>query len=252
MTITKCRSRFEGLDHRLILVGHFFIKLGFTVAAGLGQEVAHRDGLVGVFRCLPPFQSAPPCWRARHPAAHHPARHPGRPHDPAAALGLGAARRARAGQLAAAAAPPHRVLTRPAGPPHDHSASLAGSGGRGGESDMRRGRFAMLGLAAALLVPVAAPAGAGSNLTGNDLLDRSASASANPIQWGVCLGYVWPTAMRGPGRPIHGVRACPAADVTSGQMMDVVRQWLERNPARRNLAGSILVAAALQQAFPCK
>ena len=100
----------------------------------------------------------------------------------------------------------------------------------------------------------AAPAVAGSNLTGNDLLERcSASASANPIQWGVCLGYVMAVADQlGQGRPINGVRACVAADVTSGQLMDVVRQWLDRNPARRHVNGAALVAVALQQAFPCR
>ena len=115
-------------------------------------------------------------------------------------------------------------------------------------------RGPIFGLAAAFLALVAAPAVAGSNLTGNDLLERcSASATENPIQWGVCLGYVAAIAdALGQGRPINGVRACPARDVTSGQMMDVVRQWLERNPARRHLTGSVLVAAALQQAFPCK
>ena len=118
---------------------------------------------------------------------------------------------------------------------------------------MRTGRCPAFGLAAALLLG-AAPAAAGSNLTGNDLLERcSASASANPIQWGVCLGYVMAIAdALGQGRPLNGVRACPPPDATSGQMMDVVRQWLERNPARRHLGGAPLVAAALQQAFPCK
>src|SRR5438105_5064321 len=54
---------FEGLDHRLILVGHFFIKLGFTVAGGLGQEIARRGGgEVDVFRGLPPLHSATPGW----------------------------------------------------------------------------------------------------------------------------------------------------------------------------------------------
>jgi len=93
---------------------------------------------------------------------------------------------------------------------------------------MRRGLF--FGLAIALLAMSAAPATAGSNLTGNDLLERcSASASENPIQWGVCLGYVMAVAdLLGQGRPINGARACIAADVTSGQLMDVVRQWLER------------------------
>ena len=117
---------------------------------------------------------------------------------------------------------------------------------------MRRGLF--FGLAIALLAMSAAPATAGSNLTGNDLLERcSASASDNPIQWGVCLGYVMAVAdLLGQGRPINGARACVATDVTSGQLMDVVRQWLERNPARRHINGAALVAVALQQAFPCK
>ena len=119
---------------------------------------------------------------------------------------------------------------------------------------MQRGRNAIVGLAAVLPLLAAAPAGAGTNLTGNDLLERcSASASANPIQWGVCLGYVMAVAdLLGQGRPIAGARACIATDVTSGQLMDVVRQWLERNPARRHIAGAALVAAALQQAFPCR
>ena len=118
---------------------------------------------------------------------------------------------------------------------------------------MRRGRHPIFGLAAAFLLLGAAPAGA-ANLTGNDLLERcSASASANPIQWGVCLGYVVAIAdALGQGRPINGLRACLAPDVTSGQMMDVVRQWLERNPARRHINGAALVVTALQQAFPCK
>ena len=118
------------------------------------------------------------------------------------------------------------------------------------------GRLRDLGRAAATLalVLIATPAAAGSNLTGNDLLDRcSASASANPIQWGVCLGYVMGIAdALALGRPLNGARACPAADVTSGQMMDVVRQWLERNPAKRHMNGAALVAIALQQAFPCR
>jgi hypothetical protein len=119
---------------------------------------------------------------------------------------------------------------------------------------MQRGRNPIVALAAALLLLSAAPAVAGSNLTGNDLLERcSASASDNPIQWGVCLGYVMAVAdLLGQGRPINGARACIAADVTSGQLMDIVRQWLQRNPARRHLNGAALVAVALQQAFPCK
>src|SRR5258706_12971692 len=100
-------------------------------------------------------------------------------------------------------------------------------------SAMQRGRNPIVGLAAALLLVGAAPAAAGSNLTGNDLLERcSASASDNPIQWGVCLGYVIAVAdLLGQGRPINVARACFAADDTCVQIMEVGRQWQECNTA---------------------
>jgi hypothetical protein len=36
------------------------------------------------------------------------------------------------------------------------------------------------------------------------------------------------------------------------QAVDIVRQQLNRNPQQRHHAASGLVAAALQEAFPCK
>ena len=110
------------------------------------------------------------------------------------------------------------------------------------------------GVALALIAPVA-PAGAASGLLdGNELLSRcSESAAANPVQWGVCLGYVLGIAdALDRGATISGARACLSPDVTNGQLMDMVSQWLTRNPAKRHLNGATLTAAALQQAFPCK
>jgi hypothetical protein len=111
------------------------------------------------------------------------------------------------------------------------------------------------GLAAALLLlPIAAsPAPAAAPLlTGNDLQARCAETpTSDPVLWGVCLGYVMGVAeLLGQGaiKP----RACFPPQATSGQMVDVVRQWLDRNPARRHLAAAALVATALQQGFPCR
>jgi hypothetical protein len=40
--------------------------------------------------------------------------------------------------------------------------------------------------------------------------------------------------------------------VTNEQVADVVRLWLEKNPASRHYGGKGLVSAALAESFPCK
>src|SRR5258705_10046220 len=119
-------------------------------------------------------------------------------------------------------------------------------------SAMQRGRNPIVGLAAALLLLGAAPAVAGSNLTGNDLLERcSASASDNPVQWGVCLGYVMAVAhLPGQGPPVNRVRARVAADLPSRQLMDALRPWLGRQPPPRPIHRAPLGAGAPHQALP--
>ena len=50
-----------------------------------------------------------------------------------------------------------------------------------------------------------------------------------------------------------GVTICiPPNMVTLGQMSDMVKQMLERNPSERHLSADIFVQAALEQRFPCK
>ena len=122
---------------------------------------------------------------------------------------------------------------------------------------MRGARLRRAGAAAvALLLPLAAaPAPAAPPLpllTGNDLQARcEETTTSDPVLWGVCLGYVMGVAELA-GQGSVKPRACFSAQVTSGQMVDVVRQWLDRNPARRHLPAAGLVATALQQAFPCR
>ena len=50
-----------------------------------------------------------------------------------------------------------------------------------------------------------------------------------------------------------GLTICiPPNMVTLGQMSDMVKQMLERNPSERHLSADIFVQAALEQRFPCK
>ena len=44
---------------------------------------------------------------------------------------------------------------------------------------------------------------------------------------------------------------CISMQVESQQLVDVVKQWLERNPANRQHSASSIVLYALGQAFPC-
>ena len=50
-----------------------------------------------------------------------------------------------------------------------------------------------------------------------------------------------------------GVTICiPPGQVTLGQMVDMVKQTLERLPSERHLSADIFVQVALEQRFPCK
>ena len=44
---------------------------------------------------------------------------------------------------------------------------------------------------------------------------------------------------------------CEPNGVTGGQLRDIVTKWLIENPAKRHLAGEVLVGEALIDAFPC-
>ena len=61
-----------------------------------------------------------------------------------------------------------------------------------------------------------------------------------------CLGYVAGVAA---GSQIRATFCL--GGVTSSQLRDVVNFWLRDHPDKRYLAGSLLVAEALKEKFPC-
>jgi Rap1a immunity proteins len=45
---------------------------------------------------------------------------------------------------------------------------------------------------------------------------------------------------------------CTPSNITAGQLRDVVKMSLERDPANRNKSASLLIVNTLQQVWPCK
>ena len=62
---------------------------------------------------------------------------------------------------------------------------------------------------------------------------------------GVCFGYV-------AGIADILLDVCVPAEATLVQAVDIVKQYLDRNPMKHHMAAAGLVAEALQLAFPCK
>ncbi len=77
--------------------------------------------------------------------------------------------------------------------------------------------------------------------SGQDLLNRMANAPA------LASGYV-----AGVADSQAGVTICiPPGQVTLGQMVDMVKQTLERVPSERHLAADMYVQATLSNRWPC-
>ncbi len=80
-------------------------------------------------------------------------------------------------------------------------------------------------------------------LDGNKLLSDMKGSHGFQMS---ALGYVM-----GVADAIQGAVACVPPSVTSGQVQDMVRNYLEANPAVRHLTGDMIVTHVLKQAFPC-
>lgn len=80
--------------------------------------------------------------------------------------------------------------------------------------------------------------------TGNDLLQRLNSESLGERAAGI--GYIMGVADTG-----HGVNYCPPEHVTSGQIRDMVRNYLTNTPAVRHLAADSLVTHVIKSQWPC-
>jgi hypothetical protein len=67
-----------------------------------------------------------------------------------------------------------------------------------------------------------------------------------------CQGYIAAITDAARHAPVAGHKVCGSADVTLGQMVDVVRRYLEAHPELRHFPAEDLVAEALAEAFPCR
>ena len=78
---------------------------------------------------------------------------------------------------------------------------------------------------------------------GNKMLDRMNGGIAEQMQ---ALGYVMGISDMGQGT-LH----CPPPNATAGQMEDIVKRYLNNNPAVRHLSADTIVNRALALVFPC-
>lgn len=81
--------------------------------------------------------------------------------------------------------------------------------------------------------------------TGNTLYSRM--LSDNSIEKTMALGFV-----AGVHDATEGEIHCSGATVTTGQVRDVVKLFLEKSPSIRDMAATLLVSMALNEAFSCK
>lgn len=97
----------------------------------------------------------------------------------------------------------------------------------------------------ALALAVASAPAHAEFYSGNDLYERIRSRDS--IERLEAIMYI-----AGAADAHRGVISCPSPEVTLGQVLDLVRNYLERNPERRHHPGDWAVAAALRPVFPCK
>lgn len=81
--------------------------------------------------------------------------------------------------------------------------------------------------------------------SGNTLLAKL--DSANTMDRMFALGYIL-----GVVDAYMNVYICPPANVTAGQINDMVRNYITNIPATRNRSADTLINEALRQVWPCK
>jgi hypothetical protein len=95
-----------------------------------------------------------------------------------------------------------------------------------------------------LVVALVATSAHAEFLDGNELLDRM--RSTEPVRRGVAIGYVL-----GVHDTMARVNHCTPSNVTSGQLRDIVQNYITNTPARRHESADVLVMDALKIGFPC-
>lgn len=74
----------------------------------------------------------------------------------------------------------------------------------------------------------------------------------NSLFKALCDGYIVgiSDALSG-GSDIHGIKACGPDGITTGQVTEIVIEWLRGHPELLHYAAPGLVAEALSKAYPC-
>jgi hypothetical protein len=81
-------------------------------------------------------------------------------------------------------------------------------------------------------------------VTGNDLLSRM---KADVMDQMYALGYVI-----GVADSVEVISVCPPANIKAGQVYDIVKNFLEANPAIRHHSADIIIRSKLEALWPCK
>lgn len=79
---------------------------------------------------------------------------------------------------------------------------------------------------------------------GNKLL--SELQSQDNLDWGISMGYI-----EGVADAWNGVTHCMSSNTTAGQLRDMVKQYLERNPAIRHYLAERVIREVMKATFPC-
>lgn len=96
----------------------------------------------------------------------------------------------------------------------------------------------------ALILAVFSTAAQAEFQDGNKLLSNLKDSAY--FSQGYAMGYIAGIADMG-----LGVVHCAPANVTAGQLNDMVKNYLENTPAERHLSGDILVNRVLKTVWPC-
>lgn len=114
-------------------------------------------------------------------------------------------------------------------------------------TERNTGGPAFRAIATAALVALCATAHANFK-DGNRLLAdlNNTGASNTQIMPALGLGYIM-----GVADAYGGITHCPPDNVTAGQVRDMVRNYLENNPAIRHLPANQIVVSVLRGVWPC-
>lgn len=99
------------------------------------------------------------------------------------------------------------------------------------------------------------PTVAAENITGNDLLEFCTSQDPSDLRY--CLGFIYGVKITYDLHNEYGnsstmvIKSCSPSSWNAGQIKDIVVKYLRENPKDRSHHPTILVLAALTDAWPC-